>query len=139
VVSVGKWFAELLILAASYGALLTTLAIFDVHHDATGTKLLEYVTGIPLIFLAVACTAFMNFVASGYILTSWITRTLCAWKAPRLYLLLSPCLVVVHIELLVLLDRGWQLTVSQPLFLAWGAATATCTAYFGMRKTWQAA
>ena len=127
------WFGELLALAASYGLLLTSDMLWETRSDLSHLGLIHGSLETSKMFAIVVIGAFMNFIWTGYIFTSLIARILCVSKAPRFYPLVLPLLVAIHITVIRLKDHGWALTISYPLFVGWGAATAFTAAWFSMR------
>jgi hypothetical protein len=132
--SLAFWFLELLALAMSYGLLLTSYMVWEMRSDLAHAGLWKDLTTLSICFAAVVLMAFMNFIWTGYIATSLIARILCMSKLPRLYPLILPCLVVIHITIILLEDHGdWGLSISFPLFVGWGAATAFATAWYSVK------
>jgi hypothetical protein len=134
ITSLALWFFELLTLAMSYGFGLTLYMVLESRSGGSKAGILRDLSAAPILFGVVVFACFMNFIQSGYILTSLIARTLCLRKFPRLYPLILPCLVVIHITILRLMDHGeWKLSINFPLFVGWGAATAFATALYSVR------
>ena len=131
--SVGFWFLELLMLASSYGLLLTFYTLWETRGEIGQASVRQVLTSPLIRFSSVVLVAFMNFIWTGYIFTSLIARLLCVNKHPRLYPLILPCLVTIHITIILLKDHGWDLSISYPAFVGWGAATAFVTAWFSVK------
>lgn len=129
----GFWFAELLVLAASYGLMITGYMFWEIRSDVQHAGLLNNLSGAPRMFAVVAIMAFMNLIRTGYIGTSLLARFLCMSKAPRLYALVLPCLVAIHLEVIRHMDHGWALTISYPIFVGWGMLTAFAIASLSVK------
>ena len=132
--SLALWFLELLALAMSYGFLVTSYVVWESRSDLSQAGLVKGLWGSSMCFAIVVIGSFMNFIQTGYIVTSLIARILCMSKLPVLYPLTLPCLVATHITIIRLMDRGnWGLSINFPLFVGWGAATAFATAWYSVK------
>jgi hypothetical protein len=132
--STAFWCLELLALAMSYGLLFTSWAASALRSDLARVGLLKDIKTASIWFAAVALMSFMNFIRSGYIVTSLIARFFCVSKLPRIYPFVLSCLVVVHIWIIRLMDHGdWGLTINFPLFVGWGAASAFVIAWYSVK------
>ena len=127
--SLALWLLELLVLAMSYGLLFILWAGSALRGDLARVGLSKDLRTASIWFAAVALMSFLNFIQSGYIVTSLVARVLCVTKLPKLYPFVLASLVVIHIWIIRLTDHGdWGLTINFPLFVGWGAATAFATA-----------
>jgi len=132
--SLGFWFLELLALAMSYGFLFLSYMVWEIRSDFARAGLLKELSTASILFAAVVLMSFMNFIWSGYVVTSLVARALCISKLPRLYPLILPCLVAIHITIIRIMDHGdWGLTINFPLFVGWGAASAFVTAWYSVK------
>jgi hypothetical protein len=132
-VSLNYWAMELMILAASYGVLLVADAIKDSKGDFLTEGFVRDSGAVLLMWFVIFCVAFMNFIWTGYIVTSVIARAICMRTLPRLYPAVLSCLVIAHIELIKHVDGAWSLIINEKLFLTWGAVIAFVTASFTVR------
>jgi hypothetical protein len=128
------WFLELMLLAVSYAFLLIGYTARDLRSDLVQEGLRKSLSGAPTFFAVVVLVCFMNFIWTGYIVTSLIARIACMSKLPRLYPLILPCLVAIHITIIRLKDHGdWGLAISFPFFVSWGAVTAFVIAWYSVK------
>jgi len=132
--SLAFWFLELLALAVSYGFAITSYMAWESRSDFAQGGIGKDLSAVSVGFAVVAMGCFMNFIQSGYIVTSMIARLLSMSKFPRIYPFILAGLVVIHITILRIMDHGdWGLTISFPLFVGWGAATAFATAWYSVK------
>jgi hypothetical protein len=130
----GLWFLELLALAMSYGFLFMSYALWEIRSGLAHDGLWKNLRSASIWFAVVVLVAFMNFIRSGYVITTLIARVFCVSKFPRIYPFVLPCLVAIHITIIRLMDHGdWGLTISFPVFVGWGAATAFATAWYSVK------
>jgi hypothetical protein len=128
------WFLELVMLAVSYAFLLIGYVARDLRSDLVQEGLRKSLSGAPTFFAVVVLMCFMNFIQSGYIVTSLIARILSISKSPKLYPLILPCLVAIHISIIRLMDHGdWGLSINFPLFAGWGVASAFVIAWYSVK------
>lgn len=131
--SLAFWFLELLVLAGTYGVALASQGIWEMRNEFLHAGLAQDVIDASKIAALVAIVAVMNFIWTGYIVTSLLARFLCVSRIPNLYPIVLASLVVVHITIIRLVDHGWDLTISYPLFVGWGAAIAFAAAWLSIR------